>query len=77
MLFLLLLVVVACPNTPPPPPESQYAFQTEEQKSALQLSFCANRTTIYYAIGGFFFLMTGLQIAGRKKPKIPTATKTE
>ena len=75
MLFLLLMVVVACPNTPVPSTDLQYVFQTAEQ-SAVQLSFCANRTTIYYVIGGFFFLMTGLQIANRKKPKLPKSHKT-
>lgn len=74
MLFLLLLVVVACPNSPATPPDGQYEFQ-HPGKSSIQMSFCANRTTIYYAIGGFFFLMTGLQLAGRKKPKVPAPKK--
>jgi hypothetical protein len=76
LLFVLLLVVVACPSTSgPPTPDELFSFE-KPAKSAGMLGLCANRSTIYYVIGGFFFLITGMQIANRKKPRIPTIKPT-
>lgn len=63
LLFILLISVVACPNSNSADPVSAYSFD-----SPIKAGFCSHRTEIYYGIGGFFFLMTGMKIANRKKP---------
>ena len=39
----------------------------QEEKPA----YCANKSTVFYIIGGFFMLMVGMKVATRKKKKLP------
>jgi hypothetical protein len=39
--------------------------------NAEKSAYCANKSTIFYVIGGFFMLMVGMKIASRKKRKLP------
>ncbi len=41
-----------------------------------QPAYCANKSTIFYCIGGFFMIMVGMKLANKNKRKLPGGNKT-